>query len=124
MSAAVRSFTARAPRVASAGGRWRESRSPALPVVLRCTSSSTSAQGYDAEEVARRAGSRLGANDYRLLTNNCEHFCSWRLFGERRSKQVEACLKSPMRAVRTLFKLMLLAISSEWRSAFRRHVAA
>lgn len=72
---------------------------------------------YDGEEVARRAGSRLGERDYRLLTNNCEHFCSWCLFGECRSAQVEACLKSPARAARLLLKLMLLVLSSEWRTA-------
>ncbi|MCO5414838.1 MULTISPECIES: lecithin retinol acyltransferase family protein [Ralstonia] len=72
---------------------------------------------YDGEEVARRAGSRLGERNYRLLTNNCEHFCSWCLFGECRSAQVEACLKSPIRAARTLFKLVLVALSSEWRTA-------
>lgn len=66
---------------------------------------------YDGEEVVRRAGSRLGENDYRLLTNNCEHFCSWCLFGECRSPQVEACLKSPVQAARTLFRLTLLVLS-------------
>ncbi|MGC5887503.1 lecithin retinol acyltransferase family protein [Ralstonia pseudosolanacearum] len=79
---------------------------------------------YDGEEVARRAGSRLGESDYRLLTNNCEHFCSWCLFGERRSEQVEACMKSPVRAVRTLFKLMVLAIAIMRRSAFPGPLAA
>lgn len=72
---------------------------------------------YDGEEVARRAGSRLGERNYRLLTNNCEHFCSWCLFGECRSAQVEACLKSPVRAARTLINLMLLALSTECRTA-------
>jgi hypothetical protein len=72
---------------------------------------------YNGDEVARRAGSRLGERDYRLLTNNCEHFCSWCLFGECRSAQVEACLKSPLRAARTLFKLMLLTLPSDWRTA-------
>lgn len=72
---------------------------------------------YDGEEVARRAISRLGERNYRLLTNNCEHFCSWCLFGECRSAQVEACLKSPGRAARTLLKLMLLALSIERRTA-------
>ncbi|MGA3951993.1 lecithin retinol acyltransferase family protein [Ralstonia nicotianae] len=79
---------------------------------------------YDGEEVARRAGSRLGEDDYRLLTNNCEHFCSWCLFGECRSAQVEACLKSPGRAVRTLFRLMLLVLAVEWRSAMPEARAA
>jgi hypothetical protein len=29
-----------------------------------------------------RARSRLGESRYRLLTNNCEHFCSWALRDE------------------------------------------
>ncbi|CAJ0793627.1 Hydrolase [Ralstonia mannitolilytica] len=72
---------------------------------------------YDGAEVARRALSRLGERDYRLLTNNCEHFCSWCLFGECRSKQVEACAKNPVQAVRTLFMLMRLALSIERQAA-------
>ncbi len=40
-------------------------------------------------EVAHRARSRLGENRYRLLSNNCEHFCQWCLCGEPRSLQVE-----------------------------------
>ena len=82
-------------------------------VTIQCDASPC----YDGEEVARRAGSRLGERNYRLLTNNCEHFCSWCLFGECRSAQVEACLKSPLRAARTLFKLMLLAFPAERRTA-------
>jgi Lecithin retinol acyltransferase len=34
-------------------------------------------QKFDAREVVRRARSRLGEDRYRLLTNNCEHFCEW-----------------------------------------------
>jgi len=44
---------------------------------------------YSPEEIVRRARSRLGENDYRLLTNNCEHFCNWCLRGVSRSAQVE-----------------------------------
>ena len=33
--------------------------------------------GFDGEEVIRRARSRLGEDRYRVLTNNCEHFCEW-----------------------------------------------
>ena len=38
---------------------------------------------------AERALSRLGEDDYRIMTNNCEHFCAWCLVGESRSRQVE-----------------------------------
>lgn len=44
---------------------------------------------FDRHEVVERARSRLGEHSYRLLTNNCEHFCAWALRGESRSRQVE-----------------------------------
>jgi hypothetical protein len=52
---------------------------------------------YSPEEIVRRARSRLGENDYRLLTNNCEHFCNWCLSGISRSAQVERRLQLPLR---------------------------
>lgn len=48
-----------------------------------------------AGEVIRRARSRLGEGSYRLLTNNCEHFCEWALHGEARSFQVDLALTFP-----------------------------
>ena len=48
-----------------------------------------------AEEVIRRARSRLGEKKYRLLTNNCEHFCEWALHDVARSFQVEMSLAFP-----------------------------
>jgi hypothetical protein len=47
---------------------------------------------FDAREVIERARSRVGEDGYRLLTNNCEHFCEWCLRGEHRSYQVDALL--------------------------------
>jgi hypothetical protein len=44
---------------------------------------------FSSEEIVRRARSRLGEDNYRLLTNNCEHFCNWCLSGISRSPQVE-----------------------------------
>jgi hypothetical protein len=44
---------------------------------------------YSPAEIVRRARSRLGENDYRLLSNNCEHFCNWCVSGVSRSAQVE-----------------------------------
>jgi len=44
---------------------------------------------FPAPEVVRRARSRVGENHYRLLTNNCEHFCEWCLHDHARSHQVE-----------------------------------
>ncbi|WP_455283343.1 lecithin retinol acyltransferase family protein [Cupriavidus necator] len=50
-------------------------------------------------QAVERARSRLGENAYRLLTNNCEHFCSWCLSGESRSEQVETCMRRPRAAL-------------------------
>ena len=44
------------------------------------------------QEIIRRARSRLGENRYRLLTNNCEHFCEWCVRGQHHSEQVETLL--------------------------------
>jgi len=54
---------------------------------------------YVGQEVVQRAVSRLGEDDYRLLSNNCEHFCAWCRCGEGRSRQVEALLTRPWRAL-------------------------
>jgi hypothetical protein len=48
----------------------------------------------NAQEVIRRARSRVGENRYRILRNNCEHFCEWCLRGEARSYQVERFFSS------------------------------
>jgi len=50
---------------------------------------------FSGAEVARRALSRVGEDRYRLLTNNCEHFCEWCVQDERRSFQVEHLLSLP-----------------------------
>ena len=57
---------------------------------------------FSPEEVVRRARSRIGENDYRLLTNNCEHFCNWCLDGVNYSAQVERRLRLPFRIVAAL----------------------
>jgi Lecithin retinol acyltransferase len=53
---------------------------------------------FERREVARRARSRIGEANYRLFTNNCEHFCEWCLQGQHRS-QIEACLALPSRSL-------------------------
>ena len=60
--------------------------------------------GFDGEEVIRRARSRLGEDRYRVLTNNCEHFCEWCVRGQHRSYQVQELRARPRR--------MLSAISA------------
>jgi hypothetical protein len=44
---------------------------------------------FAACEVIARARSRLGEGCYRILSNNCEHFCEWCVCGESRSRQIE-----------------------------------
>jgi len=44
---------------------------------------------FDGTEAVRRAYSRLGEDRYRLISNNCEHFCMWCLYGESRSEQID-----------------------------------
>ena len=53
--------------------------------------------GYSIETVVARARSRLGEDGYRLLSNNCEHFCEWCAHGRNRSLQIEQWLARPRR---------------------------
>jgi Lecithin retinol acyltransferase len=54
---------------------------------------------YSAEEIVRRARLRVGEHDYRLLTNNCEHFCNWCVSGFSRSAQIERPSEFPAIAI-------------------------
>jgi hypothetical protein len=72
---------------------------------------SNTAQDFDCGEVMRRALSRIGEDCYRLLTNNCEHFCEWCLRGEPRSFQVEALLARPGRALHTAIRFIAAMMS-------------
>ncbi|MEX3916394.1 lecithin retinol acyltransferase family protein [Paraburkholderia sp. BR10872] len=72
---------------------------------------------YTGVEVARRAASRLGEQDYRLLTNNCEHLCMWCVAGHGKSDQVDACIRNPARAVRVLFTLFFCKLVRDCKPA-------
>jgi hypothetical protein len=61
---------------------------------------------FDRGEVIRRARSRVGEDRYRILSNNCEHFCEWCLRGEHRSYQVDAWLAPPLRLLRVSIGLI------------------
>jgi hypothetical protein len=61
------------------------------------------APAYCPEQVVRRARARVGEDDYRLLTNNCEHFCNWCVSGVSHSAQVQQPLRLPLRALAALF---------------------
>jgi len=64
------------------------------------------ATGVDPEEVVHRARLRIGENRYRVLTNNCEHFCEWCISGAARSLQVDPLIGVCRRMSR---RLVLLA---------------
>lgn len=44
---------------------------------------------FTEQAVIDRARSRLGEDEYNVLSNNCEHFCEWCINGEHHSEQVE-----------------------------------
>ena len=60
---------------------------------------------YTGIDAVARARSRLGEDRYQLLTNNCEHFCTWCLLGVGRSEQVRRGLRNPWKGIKTLFAL-------------------
>ena len=61
---------------------------------------------YSREEIVRRARSRLGEARYRLVSNNCEHFCNWCVSDEPRSEQVERTLRRLTQALGAPVRLM------------------
>ena len=48
---------------------------------------------FAADEIVRRAESRIGEHAYRVTNNNCEHFCFWCLTGRPHSEQVDHYLR-------------------------------
>lgn len=66
-------------------------------VQIRCD-----ARRFDPREIVERAYSRLGERRYRVLTNNCEHFCAWALRDESCSVQIERILAIPRFIARLL----------------------
>ncbi len=48
--------------------------------------------GHFHPEFAQRADSLLNNADYDLLENNCEHFATWCVTGEKESNQVDRFL--------------------------------
>lgn len=64
---------------------------------------------FGSSEVEARARSRLGERRYRILTNNCEHFCAWVLRDDFRSTQVEQLLSLPRNMCRALFTALAMS---------------
>ena len=54
---------------------------------------------YAAHEIALRALSCIGEQDYHLLWNNCEHFVSWCRSGHRQSQQVDHFMQTASEVV-------------------------
>ena len=91
------------------------------PVWVRSDDPST----FSSREVIHRARSRLGEDGYRLLTNNCEHFCEWCLRGEHRSYQVEAWLARPGGALHAAIRFIARRLSAPGRIGLHHaHAAA
>jgi hypothetical protein len=68
-------------------------------------------------EAVARARSRLGEDHYRLLTNNCEHFCTWCVCGKARSEQVRACVTHPSNAVRAVLGMCRAVLAARRQHA-------
>ncbi|MNK82105.1 NC domain protein [compost metagenome] len=58
---------------------------------------------FSSDEIIVRAMSRVGESEYKILSNNCEHFCNWCINGNSYSAQVTEYLHRPLRLVRMLF---------------------
>jgi hypothetical protein len=54
---------------------------------------------YSDHEIVERSRSRVGEHGYRLLTNNCEHFCNWCVTDLSRSAQIGRPLELSTRAI-------------------------
>jgi hypothetical protein len=76
---------------------------------------------FSSAEIVQRALSRVGENNYRVLTNNCEHFCEWCVRGEHRSYQVDRWLSLPLRAMGLAATVVVSGGARErdrWREKF------
>ncbi|MGA0610821.1 lecithin retinol acyltransferase family protein [Caldimonas sp. KR1-144] len=60
---------------------------------------------YTPIEVVQRAQSRVGEDAYDMLTNNCEHLCTWCAHGVSRSAQVDRLLAWPRRIAQDALSL-------------------
>jgi hypothetical protein len=81
---------------------------------------------FGVREIVCRARSRVGEDSYRLLTNNCEHFCEWCLRGTARSFQVEAWLARPrltlLAALRLIIRAPISSLLRDYATIIERFV--
>ena len=61
---------------------------------------------FERDVVVARARSRLGEDRYRILSNNCEHFCEWCVHGSNRSRQIEELFARPRRALHAALQFL------------------
>lgn len=54
---------------------------------------------FTSEEIIVRARSRIGESQYKVFSNNCEHFCNWCIRGTSYSPQVAEYLHYPLRLI-------------------------
>ncbi|WP_406226996.1 lecithin retinol acyltransferase family protein [Pseudomonas siliginis] len=54
---------------------------------------------FTSEEIIVRARSRIGESQYKVFSNNCEHFCNWCIRGTSYSPQVSEYLHYPLRLI-------------------------
>jgi hypothetical protein len=74
---------------------------------------------FDSGTAVERARSRLGERSYRILTNNCEHFCAWVLRDESHSSQVERLCTAPQALWRAIYQMV-----REWLWVNRKSVTS
>lgn len=58
---------------------------------------------FTTDEIVVRARSRIGESKYKILSNNCEHFCNWCISGTSKSAQVDEYLQFPLRLIHLIF---------------------
>jgi hypothetical protein len=63
-------------------------------------------RSYSAQEIIDRARSRVGEREYRVLDNNCEHFCNWCVTGLSSSLQAQRPVARVIQALSTLLELL------------------
>jgi hypothetical protein len=59
---------------------------------------------FSNDEIVARACSRMGEAQYKILSNNCEHFCNWCINGTSYSAQVIEYIHCPLRVLRHILR--------------------
>lgn len=67
--------------------------------------------GFSSDEIVSRARSRIGESQYGILSNNCEHFCSWCISGRSFSAQVRAFFHCPLYLLSFILALELYFVA-------------